>query len=183
MSISIHDVRFHVSDSCDAVAWDHRLASHGKCTRISAVRNSEGALVEASAQLAQRLETHGVPRRRIRMLDVTSVRAYEVADVHDLLWLSAHMLAPAGLRPEPQIVLDQPEMTFVTCAEVTSVSLKGAAPEYRHLSLSPGNWLLSTGGEDPQLRALSATQMGRLLAGEAVDPADVDSAWGEIEAA
>jgi len=157
-------VQFHMGKSVDVLAWDHRVHSEDRCNAYSALRNHEGAPIEASARLANRLNIRG-SARRITVVGTDDTLAYQVADVPDLLWVSARLVAPLGLEPRLTLSSSRPSMSTLRSETPLGVLHHDADEvEYIYLRLGVGDWLLlKNGGAGPALQKMSDKAFRQML--------------------
>lgn len=97
------------------LAWNHREHAGGKCVRHSAMRGPTGEPMDDSARLANLLDST-TRTAKVQVLDFGDVVAYWADSAQILLWVSAHVLAPAGLEPRVSFTAGSPGATVVTCA-------------------------------------------------------------------
>jgi hypothetical protein len=157
-----HAAQFHFNENDGTLAWDHRVVSGGNCLHYSPMRNADRAPVESSARYANWLNLHG-SARHLSVLDIDGFIGYHVKSVHDLLWVAANVIAPAGYEPSVTLSKTDPRLSTILSGVPLGISGDGSDVEYHFLRLCVGNWLLVSRGPEQVMRRVEDVHLRQML--------------------
>lgn len=167
--------QFRIDPHTNAIAWNHVAHTSGACVMYSPLQMPRSARLSASVDFAKRLNRDGDPHT-IRRIEVGDFSAYYLADINDVLWASASLLAPAGHIPQVHLPVDEPLMTTVMASTADGVEHhEDGSHEFVTLRLAVGDWLLVGEGPSPVLRRLSDDALMAAMSSAGVTPEELDT--------